>query len=153
MSNEDGLNKLHEMLIRHEGVKRKPYVDCCGKSFRECECEVMGKLTIAVGRNIEDMGISDSEVMIFLDNDIHRVQGEALKEFAWFKNLSWPRQAALIDMLFIGITKFKKFSKLIVALEKGDFDTAASEMLCSHWAAQVGRRAVELADIIRTGEH
>lgn len=141
MSEQDSLNKLHGMLIRHEGLRLKPY-----------PCSA-GKITIGVGRNLEDNGISEAEAMIMLDNDIHRVHEEASREFSWFSTLSLDRQNVVLSMLFnLGMPRFKKFAKVISALEIKDFERAASEMLNSQWAAQVGRRATELAELMRTGQ-
>ena len=41
---------------------------------------------------------------------------------------------------------------MLAAMEQGDYQTAAKEMLASKWAVQVGRRAVELSKIMQTGE-
>lgn len=46
--------EFEQMLIRHEGLKLKPY-----------QCTA-GKLTIGVGRNIEDMGITEDEAIYML---------------------------------------------------------------------------------------
>ena len=37
-------------------------------------------------------------------------------------------------------------------LKDGNYDTAADEFLDSRWAKQVGNRAIEVTDQIRTGE-
>ena len=70
------LNKLRDMLKRHEGKRRYPY-----------RCTA-GKLTIAYGRNLEDKGLSvkemeyilgkglsDKEMEYLLNNDIAEVLG------------------------------------------------------------------------------
>ena len=41
----------------------------------------------------------------------------------------------------------------MTALEKWDYDTASKEMLDSAWAKQVGDRAIEVTEMIRTGEY
>ena len=41
--------------------------------------------------------------------------------------------------------RFSKFRKMLAAMEEGDFDQAAQEMLDSRWAEQVKGRAIELA--------
>ncbi len=44
-------NRLRQMLIRHEGLRRKPYRD------------TVGKLTIGAGRNLDDVGITREEAL------------------------------------------------------------------------------------------
>lgn len=51
---------IQHQLIRHEGERLKPYMDCCGKSWRDCQCIDKGKLTIGVGRNLADVGGAQS---------------------------------------------------------------------------------------------
>lgn len=130
---------LTEMLIRHEGLELKPYRD------------TVGKLTVGVGRNLTDVGISKSEAMYLLQNDIRGVQ-EQLAEQAWFGDLDSTRQIALTDMAFnLGVQGLLKFQNMIAALERKDYETAGKEMLDSRWAGQVGRRATELSQIVRSG--
>jgi lysozyme len=52
----------------------------------------------------------------------------------------------------LGMTGFTKFKKTIAAIEDGDFDKAAEEMVDSRWTSQVGYRAYELADQMKSGE-
>ena len=62
------------------------------------------------------------------------------------------RRYAFINMIFnLGITKLLEFKKMIAAARTGDWETAAMEMLNSKWADQVGSRATELSEIVRTG--
>ena len=61
---------------------------------------------------------------------------------------------ALSNMAYnMGLTRLLGFEKMWVALGYGDYEAAAREALDSKWAReQVGRRAPEIADIIRKGE-
>lgn len=131
---------LRSMLIKYEGIRLKPYKD------------TVGKLTIGVGRNIEDVGITHEEAMMMLAHDIDRVSNETCSAFTWYRNLNIPRQDVVLNMIFnLGMTRFQTFQKLIAALIVQNYDKAADEMLNSVWASQVGRRAVELAQIMRSG--
>jgi lysozyme len=130
---------LSEVLIRHEGLRLKPY---------KCSAR---KLTIGVGRNIEDRGISEDEAMLMLRNDIAVSHTEA-KSFAWYGGLCDVRKNVVISMIFnLGLPRFKLFKLMIAALECGDYEVAACEMLDSKWARQVGNRAVELSGMMRAG--
>lgn len=131
--------KLTELLIEHEGLRLKPY---------RCPS---GKLTIGIGRNLEDVGITKAEAMFLLANDIKRVSAE-LNAFDWFKGLDPVRQLVLMDMCFnLGLSNLLKFKKMISALERGDYDKAHVEMLDSLWATQVGSRAWKLAKMMKHG--
>lgn len=62
------------------------------------------------------------------------------------------RAEVLINMAFnMGVPGLLKFRRTLDAVRADDYDAAASHMLDSRWACQVGRRAVELARQMRAG--
>ena len=136
-------NKLIEMLKRHEGVETHAY---------KCSAS---KITIGVGRNIDPeggLGLSEDEVDYLLQNDIKRIIFELDFQYDWFHNLNEARKDAMIDISFnLGQTRLRKFEKALTAMSKGEWDTAADEFMDSKWSKQVGNRAKELTDIIRSG--
>ena len=68
-------------------------------------------------------------------------------------NLDPVRRAVVVNMLFnLGLPKLLKFKNTLAAIRQGDYELAARGMLNSKWARQVGRRAKELAEMMRTGE-
>lgn len=129
------------MLVRHEGLRLKVYRDS------------VGKLTLGVGRNVEDVGISIDECMLLLEHDIATKLLELGEAFPWFKTLDPIRQDALVDMSFMGVERVKDFHNMIRAIEKQDWDGAAAAMLDSHWSQQTGDRAKELSEMMRTGKY
>lgn len=132
---------LIEQLKRHEGLRLKPY---------KCTAD---KLTIGVGRNLEDVGISEEEAEMLLQNDIQRATVQIQAEFPWTEQLDEVRFAALINFTFnVGIGTVGKFVNAMALLRDGNYDMAANEFLNSRWAKQVGQRAVDVTDQIRTGE-
>jgi lysozyme len=132
---------LIEQLKRHEGLKLKPY---------KCTAD---KLTIGVGRNLEDVGISEEEAEMLLQNDIQRATVQIQKEFPWTTELDEVRFAALINFTFnVGIGTVGKFVNAMALLRDRNYDMAADEFLNSRWAKQVGQRAIDVTDQIRTGE-
>lgn len=134
------MNKLTKQLIRDEGLRLKPYHD------------TVGKLTIGVGRNLDDNGITEDEASYLLQNDI-AVSKRELSAYGWFNRLDEVRQGAIINMHFnLGLPRLLTFRKMIAALECGNYTKAANEALDSRWANQVGQRAVRLARQIKTGE-
>lgn len=131
---------LDDLLIQHEGLQLKPYMDSSNK------------LTIGVGRNLDDTGISRDEALLLLHNDINRVETGLDKTIPWWRNLSENRQKVLVSMAFnLGLDGLMRFNRMLAALQDGDYSAAAEEMLASKWAAQVGVRAVELADMMENG--
>ncbi|MEE9159959.1 MAG: glycoside hydrolase family protein [Gammaproteobacteria bacterium] len=130
--------KLSEDLIRDEGLRLKPYRD------------TVGKLTIGYGRNIDDVGISESEARSMLANDIAAASNECESAFGFWPRLGEGQQRALVNMAFnMGLPRLRGFRNMLAALEAGNYDTAADEALDSRWARQVGDRAQRVADLMR----
>jgi lysozyme len=44
-----------------------------------------------------------------------------------------------------------QFKNTLAFIGSGDFERAANGMLASRWAKQVGRRAIELSELMRKG--
>lgn len=137
------LEKMREQLILHEGLKLKPYT-CTG-----------GKLTIGVGRNLENKGINHDEAMFLLDQDIDECVRDCIViagGLQKWNQLSDARQRVLVDMRFnLGGAGLRSFRRMLAALQRSDYPMAAVEMLDSRWATQVGQRAVRLAQMMREG--
>ena len=138
------MNELKEMIKRHEGFRQFPY-----------KCTA-GKLTIGYGRNLTDKGISLIEASKLLAYDISSAQIGVCGVFAFSAAELGPIPQvvyrALVDMMFnLGFTRFKGFKKMIAAIKEKDWNLAADEMLDSKWAKQVGQRAIELAEMVRSG--
>lgn len=135
------MEKLTNDLFRDEGFRSKPYADS------------VGKLTIGVGRNLDDVGISKEEAGVLLSNDIERAVDGLTALGSWISNLSEVRQRALTNMAFnLGMSRLRKFRKMLRALERGEWEKAWEEAMDSKWAGQVGVRATRIAHMFRTGE-
>jgi lysozyme len=132
--------ELRTLIMACEGYRRKPY-----------HCTA-GKLTVGYGRNLDDVGIDQEEARYLLDRDINKVILD-LALFPWFESLDAVRQRALINMQFqLGLGGFHAFQKMLVALAKKDYETAAHEMLDSKWArSDTPARAKAMAEMVRTG--
>jgi len=128
-----------KFLKRHEGLRLKAY-----------QCTA-GKTTIGYGRNLDDRGISIKEAEAMLQSDIAECISD-LESFPYWNNLNEYRQACLIDMRFcLGGQGFRAFKQMHAAIQSNEFTRAADEMLNSRFAKQVGRRALNLADVMRRG--
>ncbi|MDP3114565.1 MAG: lysozyme [Candidatus Cloacimonadaceae bacterium] len=135
------LKRIKEQLVRHEGLRLKPY-----------RCTA-GKLTIGIGRNLDDCGISQKEAFVLLENDILRCERELLSEIPGiYSGLNETRKSVLLNMCFnLGITSLLGFKNTLTFISSGDFERAANNMLASKWAKQVGCRSIELSELMRKG--
>ena len=138
------MKRLIETLKRHEGVKYYVYKDHLGYE------------TIGVGRCLKEgvgLGLTHDEVDYLLMNDINRCLEELDAAFPWFKDLTEIRREAMINLCFnLGLTRLRKFEKALAAMSIHNYEEAADEFLDSRWAKQVGNRAQEVTEMIRTGE-
>ncbi len=133
-------DKLRALLIKHEGLRLKPYLD------------TVGKTTIGIGRNLDDKGISNDEANYLFMNDVDEATFQAMKVLPDFVSFSENRRNALVDMVFnMGINRFLGFKKMIAAIKSGDWTAAANEMRNSAWAAQLPARVAELAELVEKG--
>lgn len=116
-----------ELLQEHEGLELRPYT-----------CPA-GALTIGYGRNLEAKGITEDEAYYMLSNDVDECMTD-LQAFPFWFNINACRQAVLIDMRYnLGATGFRKFVKMIEALERYDYHKAAVEILDSKAATSEHR--------------
>ena len=130
-----------ELIIKHEGKKLYPYRDS------------VGKLTIGVGHNLDDNGLSNAAVEFILDEDIQIAVNELIDIFEDFDTLPDGVKSVLVDMMFnLGYNRFKGFKKMIAAIRNHDYELAAKEAADSKWCSQVGTRCTENCAILAKGE-
>ncbi|MCB5253882.1 MAG: glycoside hydrolase family protein [Candidatus Cloacimonadaceae bacterium] len=136
------LERIKEQLVRHEGLRLKPY-----------RCTA-GKLTIGIGRNLDDCGISKKEAYAMLERDIQDCEQWLIDEIPEIYNkLDEVRKSVLLNMCFnLGINGLLGFKNTLAFIKAGDWERAANNMLASKWAKQVGRRAIELSELMRKGK-
>ncbi len=136
------MDRIKEQLVRHEGLRLKPY-----------RCTA-GKLTIGIGRNLDDCGITQSEAYVMLINDIMNCEKQLQSKIPDIYNgLDEVRKSVLLNMCFnLGINGLLCFKNTLAFVKAGDWERAANNMLVSKWAKQVGRRAIELSELMRKGK-
>src|SRR5690348_1169057 len=151
------LLRLVEQWQRQEDAKHRrgacfyPYVDCCGKPWRECNGHPKGNLTIGWGYNL-DAGMPEDDADVLLGNGINDTR-DTLRRFKWYLALDSVRQAAIVNVVMnMGLTRFLGFERTIAALARGDYDDAARELLDSEAARKAPGRYAELAGMVRSGE-
>ena len=133
------MDRIRTTLIKHEGIELKPY---------RCTSD---KLTIGVGRNLDDNGISHETAMQMLTEDIDAAVEDLRRNLTWFDAAPVPVQEALVNLAFnMGMPNLMQFRKTLILLRDGSWGRAADELLDSRYATQVGYRAVEVADMIRS---
>jgi lysozyme len=130
--------RLAAQLLEDEGLRLKPY-----------RCTA-GRLTIGVGRNLDDRGLTRAEALTLLDNDITDFWARLLAALPWLADAPEPVQEALLNMAFnLGVEGLLGFRQMLALTQAGDCAGAARAMLASRWAGQVGQRAARLAAQVR----
>jgi len=125
---ESLLNRIKAQLVRHEGLRLKPY-----------RCTA-GKLTIGIGRNLDDRGISQKEAYAMLERDIMDFEQQLLDEIPeTYSGIDEVRQSVILNMCFnLGMKGLLGFKNTLAFIGAGDWERAANNMLASKWAKQVG---------------
>ena len=144
------IEKLKEELIIDEGIRYKMYLDSKGKA-------TMGIGHLVTKRDpefhhIADMAtktitISKERVSDLFSNDIDVCLKDCRECFSNFDLMIEELQLIIANMMFnLGVNRFTKFYKLIDAIDREDFLSAAKEMKDSLWFRQVKSRAKRLVD-------
>ena len=135
--------RLISSLIEHEGIRNLVYEDS------------VGILTIGIGHNVEEVPLSNRAIEVICQDDIATAEGELDKNWNhWKANLNDARQNVLVEMVFnLGYPRFSKFVKFIEAVKAQNWPEAEVQMLDSRWAEQVGRRAINLANQMKSGQY
>lgn len=129
---------LREQLIVDEGRRAFPYRD------------MVGKLTIGVGHNLTDNGISQPVQDLLLSEDIEAAESLARALVPAFDSLSDVRRAVVANMAFNLGSRLAEFVNTLAAINEQRWADAADGMLASAWAREVGVRATRLANMMRT---
>lgn len=137
------IDNTRDLLSLHEGRVSHVYQDS------------LGYWTIGVGHLVDKRKggkLPDSIIDALLDLDIEDHQTALYEALPWVRDIDPIRQAVLTDMAFnLGVPGLLGFRNTLQAVREGRWDDAASGMLASKWAGQVGRRAARLAGMMRTG--
>jgi len=142
------LDDTKKMIIRHEGMKDKPYKDS------------LGLWTIGVGHLIGDgkslppeynRTFTQAEIMKMFDDDFDH-HAKAAEKIPGYSKANPGGQGALIDLTFnMGNSWYKKWPNFCKKLAAGDFKGAADELASSKWAQQVKSRAQTIIALITGG--
>lgn len=157
MNTEDRA-RLRNSIALHEGLRLQPYLD------------TVNKLTIGVGRNVEDNPLTGAEwrslfdsggvkvsltsqgAMTVLDNDIAAAEKIASRLPVGWDTLDGVRQGVLVEMTFqMGYARMTAFVHTLESVRLRDFIAAATGMRNSLWFKQVPTRANTLAKRMEFG--
>lgn len=147
---------LRKQLIRHEGINLTAY-----------RCPA-GYVTVGIGHNLEanpvpgipcKIGhtITDDQAKRLFEADVAMFAEQIDKRWSWARDMGETRYCVLINMAFnMGVDRLAGFKQALAAMQRGDYDTAAVEILDS---ANYGRspypgvrkRALEMSEQMRTG--
>ena len=144
---------LKEQIKRHEGEVLEIYEDS------------LGYLTFGVGHLIKESDpefgqpagtpVSQERVDEVYEIDFDKHVEETIHVFESkggedFYSLPEDIQHVLINMTFnLGGTRFSKFNNMWKGVIENDWEKVAVEMEDSKWFGQVGRRSVELQQMVR----
>lgn len=131
--------KAFLMLRADEGLELKPY-----------RCTA-GKLTIGVGRNIQDVGITEDEAAYLLTNDVRRSEADCINVFGEDMWKSWGenRRLGWINLMFnLGVSTFSSFVNTLAAARAGDWAKVGEHLKKSRWYAQVKGRGPRVVSMI-----
>lgn len=132
--------RLKKRLKIHEGYRGRPY-----------HCPA-GYWTIGFGHRMKNgMWLSEKVANYILGNDIWLAKKQ-LRGLD-IKGLNRARRGVCVEMVFWhGLNGFKGFKRCIAALHRGDYDSAADEMMDSDSGRKYSVRMSALADIMRKGK-
>jgi lysozyme len=144
---------LKEQIKRHEGEVLEIYEDS------------LGYLTFGVGHLVKDddpefghpvgTKISQERVDEVYEHDFEKHVEETIHVFESkggedFYSLPEDIQHVLVNMTFnLGGTRFGKFNNMWKGVIANDWEKVAVEMEDSRWFKQVGRRSIELQEMVR----
>ena len=132
------MKDLLQKIKHHEGFVEHVYHDS------------LGIPTIGYGFAIKDLILDEDIAEEILIRKLEKLQKNANSRFKWLEDMPQEVQEVVINMCYqLGINGVSKFRKAISAMQEGDWEEAADEMLDSLWARQTPNRAKELSDIVR----
>jgi lysozyme len=135
-------DRLRQYLVVSEGLRLKPYTD------------TVGKITIGIGRNLSDVGITAIEAYDLLDHDIDRAIIALVGRYSWFAEEDPVRQAAMVELEFnMGARSFGGFTNTLAAWRLKDYRAVAAGLRASKWFRQVQKsRSTRIIRMVETGE-
>ena len=142
------IEQLREELMADEGCVMKIYEDhlglktvgighLCRESDPEFDMEVGAP-------------ISEERVMELFDQDMSWTFRDCIRLLPEFNDLPDEVRLIVANMMFnLGAKRLSGFSRLLAAIEREDWNSAADEMVDSRWHKQVPERSGRLIERMR----
>lgn len=145
------IETLKKQLIIDEGCKLQVYLDTLGNPtfgighlLTKNDIEWFAWQKLPKGGTLT---ISQQRVNEVFAKDVQNVIGDCEFVFEKFESFLEEVQQIVANMMFnLGLNRFCKFNKLILAIKDKNYKNAAKEMRQSAWCKQVGSRALRLVD-------
>ena len=142
------IEKLREKLEIDEGVVHEIYLDH------------LGYPTFGIGHLVRqedpefgaDVGtkVDEARCIEAFESDLESVLSDCKILYPNFDDLPEEAQQIIANMMFnMGRPRLTKFKMMKDAVDNGDWNEAADQMVDSRWYAQVGKRAERLVDRMR----
>ena len=137
-------NMMREPLTMEEAKKKKPY-----------KCS-NGHLTVGIGHNL-DQPMTDELINLIFNHDLRVAMREVKRLDALRRDIHWRKlplnaKIVLVDMNFqLGLTRLRKFKKMLRAIGEGDWKKAHDECLNSKYArSDSPNRAKRNAELLKS---
>ena len=142
------IEKLREQLEIDEGVVHEIYLDH------------LGYPTFGIGHLVTDEDpeygadvgtkVDEARCIEAFESDLESVLSDCKILYPNFDDLPEEAQQIIANMMFnMGRPRLTKFKMMKDAVDNGDWNEAADQMVDSRWYAQVGKRAERLVDRMR----
>ena len=132
------MTDLLKRIKEHEGFRSQVYKCTAGYD------------TIGYGFAIKDLVLDEDIAEEILLRKVEALIKRVRKRFDWLDSVHPAVQGVLVEMSYqMGLSGVCKFKKALNAMQMGQWDIGARELLDSRWAKQTPNRAKELSDIIR----
>lgn len=138
---DNNMSESNKFTSDNEGYKQFPYI-----------CSA-GKLTVGIGFNLDDVGLSKSESLVILEMRLTKIDKRLTEDLPWFSNLNDARKSAIKDMAYqMGINGLFSFKKSLKLMADELYGAAGIEFSDSDWSRQTPNRSAKVCSMIKTGE-
>lgn len=139
------MEEIKERIKQHEGFRRSVYSDSLGFATIG-----YGHLVLPTDNFVEGVEYSKEELEVVFENDF-KIAHTSAEELLEGLNVPETVLGIIIEMCFqLGKPRVMKFKRMWEAIEAGDYNAAADEMIDSNWHKQTTSRCEELAELMRS---
>lgn len=157
-SDDEFRKRCVALLTKHEGRRKHMYLDTLnipsiGIGFNLKRGGARQALA-SVGADYDKVlagtqDFTDAQIDALFNKDLDGAIVSSRRQVPNFDSLAFNARLVVVDMMFMGEGAFAGFKKMIAALKKFDYNTAADEMKDSKWYTQVKNRGIEDVALMR----